>query len=162
VLAPHAGMSPFKKLLVPVDFSAHSDEALRVACQLAEAFEAPLTLVHVFSAPAYPMPGGSVVALPGTYAEMVQAAKAQLEKVASNIKRDHNAVQVDLRTLEGVAFREIVGFARQSGSDLIVMGTHGRSGLKHALLGSVAEKVVRKAPCAVLTVRLPGHTFEHP
>lgn len=155
-------MSPFKKLLVPIDFSPHSDEALRVACQLAEAFDSPLTLVHVFAAPSYPMPDGSVLSAPGTYAELVQAANAQIEKVATDIKRDHNAVRVEGRTLEGTPFREIIGFARKHDFDLIVMGTHGRTGLKHVLLGSVAERVVRKAPCAVLTVRVPGHTFEHP
>ncbi|HUQ06713.1 MAG TPA: universal stress protein [Kofleriaceae bacterium] len=155
-------MSPFKKLLAPIDFSPHSDEALRVACQLAETFDAPLTLVHVFAAPVYPTPDGSVVAFPSSYAELVQAANTQVEKVVAAIKRDHNAVRVDGRTLEGVAFREIIGFARKSDTDLIVLGTHGRTGIKHVLLGSVAERVVRKAPCAVLTVRLPGHSFEHP
>jgi nucleotide-binding universal stress UspA family protein len=155
-------MSPFQKLLAPIDFSPHSDEALRVACQLAETFEAPLTLVHVFAAPAYPMPDGSVISSPSKYADLVAAANTQLEKVVATIRRDHNAVRVDARTLEGVAFREIIAYARKSDTDLIVMGTHGRTGLKHTLLGSVAERVVRKAPCAVLTVRLPGHTFEHP
>ena len=72
------------------------------------------------------------------------------------------AVGVEAKLVEGVPFKEIISFARAGNYDLIVMGTHGRSGLKHALLGSVAEKVVRKAPCAVLTVRMPGHTFEHP
>ncbi len=155
-------MSPFRKMLVPVDFSAHSDEALRVACAMAETFGASLTLVNVFSPPIYPTPEGAYVALPATYAEIVSATNQRLEEMAGQVKRDHAGLAVDSRTLEGVPFREIVGFAKKHDFDLIVMGTHGRTGLKHALLGSVAEKVVRKAPCAVLTVRLGGHTFEHP
>lgn len=157
-----AVMSPFQKILVPIDFSPHSDEALRVACEMAETFGASLTLVNVFSAPIYPMPEGAYVAMPAAYADVVAATNKRLEETCAVVKRDHQALAVDSRALEGVPFREIVAFARKQGIDLIVMGTHGRTGLKHALLGSVAEKVVRKASCAVLTVRLPGHTFEHP
>lgn len=155
-------MSPFRKILVPVDFSAHSEEAMRIACAMAETFGASLTLVNVFSPPIYPTPEGAYVALPATYAEIVAETNKHLEELAAKVKREHEGLAIDSRTLEGVAFREIVGFARKHAFDLIVMGTHGRTGLKHALLGSVAEKVVRKAPCAVLTVRLGGHTFEHP
>ena len=155
-------MSPFHKILAPVDFSAHSDEALRVACAMAETFSAPLTLVNVFSPPIYPLPEGAFVAMPAAYAEVLAATNKRLEEAAAALKREHETIAIDTRTLEGVPFREIVGFARKHAFDLIVMGTHGRTGLKHALLGSVAEKVVRKAPCAVLTVRLAGHVFEHP
>ena len=156
------GMSPFKKILVPLDFSAHSDEALRVACQMAETFGASVTLMNVFSPPIYPTPEGSYVALPTVYADLVAANNKRLEDTTASVKRDHPSLTVESCVLEGVPFREIVGFARKHAFDLIVMGTHGRTGLKHALLGSVAEKVVRKAPCAVLTVRLAGHSFEHP
>jgi nucleotide-binding universal stress UspA family protein len=155
-------MSPFKKILVPIDFSAHSDEALRIACVMAETFRASLMLVNVFSPPIYPTPDGAFVAMPETYAEVIATHGRRLEEAVAAVKRDHATLEVSCRTLEGVPFREIVAFAREHAFDLIVMGTHGWTGLKHALLGSVAEKVVRKAPCAVLTVRLPGHTFEHP
>jgi nucleotide-binding universal stress UspA family protein len=155
-------MSPFKKILVPLDFSAHSDEALDVACGMAEAFGASLTLVNVFSPPIYPTPEGAYVAMPVAYAEMLAANNKRLEETVVAVKRDHANLDVECRLLEGVPFREIVGFARKHAFDLIVMGTHGRTGLKHVFLGSVAEKVVRKAPCAVLTVRLAGHTFEQP
>jgi nucleotide-binding universal stress UspA family protein len=155
-------MSPFKKILVPLDFSAHSDEALRVACAMAETFGASLTLVNVFSPPIYPTPEGAYVVLPTIYADLIAANNKRLEETVASVKRDHATLEVDCRALEGVPFREIVGFARKGAFDLVVMGTHGRTGLKHALLGSVAEKVVRKAPCAVLTVRLAGHSFEHP
>lgn len=155
-------MSPFKKILVPLDFSAHSDEAQRVACEMAETFGASVTLVNVFSPPIYPTPEGAYVALPTVYADLVAANNQRLEGAMAAVKQAHPTLSVESCVLEGVPFREIVGFARKHGFDLIVMGTHGRTGLKHALLGSVAEKVVRKAPCAVLTVRVAGHTFEHP
>ncbi|HWM86759.1 MAG TPA: universal stress protein, partial [Kofleriaceae bacterium] len=70
--------------------------------------------------------------------------------------------EVGTNISQGVPFAEVVREAREGGFDLIVMGTHGRTGLRHALIGSVAEKVVRKAPCPVLTVRPPGQEFERP
>jgi nucleotide-binding universal stress UspA family protein len=155
-------MGPFRKLLVPIDFSAHADEALRVACSLAKAFDASLTVLDVFSPPVYPIPDGAFVTLPSVYADLIAAARTRLEETVATLRRDHAGIVVDGTTVEGVPFREIIGFARTHGHDLIVMGTHGRTGLRHVFLGSVAEKVVRKAPCAVLTVRLPGHTFEQP
>jgi nucleotide-binding universal stress UspA family protein len=155
-------MSPFKKILAPLDFSAHSDEALRAACAMAETFGAPLTLLHVVSPPAYPMPDGAYVQLPVAYADLIAASNKRLEETIATVRREHPKVDVDCRSVEGAPFREIIDFARKHGFDLIVMGTHGRSGLKHVFLGSVAEKVVRKAPCAVLTVRLAGHTFVQP
>jgi nucleotide-binding universal stress UspA family protein len=155
-------MSPFRKLLVPIDFSPHSQEALRVACSLAKAFDAPITLLHVFSAPVYPMPEGAFVTLPAAYAELIAATRQRLEVMTSKVKSEHETIKIDATTIEGVPFREIIAFARKHGHDLVVMGTHGRTGLKHVFLGSVAEKVVRKAPCAVLTVRIPGQTFEQP
>ncbi len=154
-------MAPFRKILVPVDFSPHSEEATRVALQLARAFDAPVTLATVFQVPIYPLPEGAFIAFPNAYAEATVAAGKRLEEVAA-AARAAGPTTIDIKVLEGVAFREIVAFAREGGFDLIVMGTHGRTGIKHALLGSVAEKVVRKAPCAVLTVRLTGHGFEHP
>jgi nucleotide-binding universal stress UspA family protein len=155
-------MQPFRKILVPIDFSPHSDEALRVAGSLAKAFDAPLTMLHVFSPPVYPMPEGAFVTLPAAYAELIDATRTRLEEITAKFKKAHEGVKIDSTTVEGVPFREIITFARKGGHDLIVMGTHGRTGLKHVFLGSVAEKVVRKASCAVLTVRLPGHTFEQP
>jgi nucleotide-binding universal stress UspA family protein len=154
-------MSLFRKILVPVDFSAHSEEALRVSGELARTFDATVTLVNVFQIPIYALPEGAFIALPSAYAEATLEAGKQLEAVAA-AARAVGMIAVETKVLEGIAFREIVRFACDGAFDLIVMGTHGRTGIKHALLGSVAEKVVRKAPCAVLTVRLAGHTFEHP
>ena len=81
------------------------------------------------------------------FEEHLDEAKAEAEAAG--------AVRTETKLLEGIAHSEIVSFAQEFGYDLIVMGTHGRTGIMHALLGSVAERVLRKAPCPVLTVRLP-------
>ena len=97
-------------------------------------------------------------------ASLEQYARAEavkdFEKLVATL--DKGEVQVTTRIEVGRPAAAIVRLASEGGADMVVMGTHGRTGLKHALLGSVAEKVVRKAPCAVLTVRAPGHRFEHP
>lgn len=160
-LQTRPGMALFRRILVALDFSPHSEEAQRIALELAEASQAEVTLATVFQIPIYSQPEGAFIPLPTAYAEAMRATGSQLERVAS-AARETSRVTIETKVLEGVAFRELVGFARTGGFDLIVIGTHGRTGLRHALLGSVAEKVVRKAPCAVLTVRLPGHSFEHP
>lgn len=154
-------MRLFRKLLVPTDFSPHAEEALRVALELARSFEAPITLANVFQAPVYPLPEGSFIAFPHAYSEALETARKALESTAASA-RAAGGPPIETLVLEGVPFREIIGVARTGEFDLIVMGTHGRTGLRHALIGSVAEKVVRKAPCAVLTIRLGSHTFEHP
>jgi nucleotide-binding universal stress UspA family protein len=92
--------------------------------------------------------------------QFVAAARAALERVV----REANApgVVIHAEVAEGLPFDEIVRLARDRNVDLIVMGTHGHTGLAHVLMGSVAEKVVRRAPCPVLTVRHPEHEFVHP
>jgi nucleotide-binding universal stress UspA family protein len=77
-------------------------------------------------------------------------------------KRVPEGVRTTARTVRGAPFLEILQAARKNKSDLVVMGTHGRTGLSHVLMGSTAEKVVRKCPCPVLTIKHPGHRFEHP
>ena len=154
-------MAPFKNILVPIDFSKYSERALAVACDLARTFQIPVTLFHAYAIPTYPLPEGQVLASPETVAEILektQSAMNQLRARAATLGAPH----VDAILNEGIAFAEIVRVAREQDFDLICMGTHGRTGIKHALLGSVAEKVVRKASCAVLTVRDPALTFEKP
>lgn len=154
-------MRPIRKILVPVDFSDPSRDAMRFACDLAKRYEASVTLLHVYQVPGYALPEGYILAGPETVAELMSA----IDKGMAGVKREAEAEGVrDVATsvVQGVAFAEIVRAAREGMIDLIVMGTHGRTGLKHALLGSVAEKVLRKAPCPVLTVRHPEYEFEHP
>jgi nucleotide-binding universal stress UspA family protein len=149
------------KILVPVDFSGHSLKALNYACELAKKFDAPIVLVHAYAIPAYTLPEGYIMASPSTIAEVMN----KIEEAMGQTKKEalaRGAKSVESVVVEGIPFAEIIRTAREKSCDLIIMGTHGRTGLKHALLGSVAEKVVRKAPCAVLTVRDDEHEFEKP
>lgn len=143
-------MRPIKRILCPTDFSDCAAEALRFAIDTAEKFEASITLLHVYGIPAYPLPEGGFFGGPSVTAELVRDATEQLERLKQQTARSVPA-HVELR--EGVPASEICRFAREGDFDLIVIGTHGRTGIRHLLLGSVAEVVVRKAPCAVLTVR---------
>jgi len=149
------------KILVPVDFSAHAMKALNYAAELARKFDASLVLMHAYAIPAYTLPEGYIMASPATVAEVmnkIEEAMGGARKQAEQL----GVKNVESVVVEGIPFAEIVRTAREKGCDLIVMGTHGRTGLRHALLGSVAEKVVRKASCAVLTVRDDSHEFEKP
>jgi universal stress protein A len=142
-----------QRFLVPIDFSESANQALEYAINLAGKLEAHLTLLHVIQS----VPLGGVdmgVTLPYTYlqdleAEITQSMEACLTRVAAA------GLEGDIVVVHGVPFHEIVETAKTQKVDLIVMGTHGRSGLQHILLGSVAEKVVRLAPCPVLVARQP-------
>jgi universal stress protein A len=153
-------MQPFHKILVPTDFSPHSAEAIRVAASLSKSFEAPLTVMTVYQPALVPMvPDGVMFPLVVDVDGEVEQMKTRLHEVeAAATAAGADRVSCELR--QGSPFDEIIANAREGQYDLIVMGTHGHSGLAHALLGSTAEKVVRKAPCAVLTVRLPGENEE--
>lgn len=141
----------FHRIMCPVDFSAGSSEALRVAAELARERDAALVLVHVWS-PAQMTMGEGYLA-PTVIQDMVDGETAQLAKSKTEAQQ-LGVKEVATRLLTGVPWDEIVSAARSdSAVDLIVIGTHGRTGLAHVLLGSVAEKVVRHAPCPVLVVR---------
>ena len=146
-------MLSISRILVPTDFSEPSDEALQYAKGLAEKFNASLHVLHVLedlAAHAWTTEV-YVSALPGVHEEMERQATERLgELLSEDEKRKYDAT-LALRT--GSAFVEVIRHAREEGIDLIVMGTHGRGAIAHMLLGSVAERVVRKAPCPVLTVR---------
>lgn len=155
-------MAPFHKILVSTDFSPHSAEAVQVAAAMSKLCDAPLMIVTVYQLPIIPLvPEGALFPRPEDMVVDFERINKKLAEVAVEATAA-GAIAVTTSLLQGAPFAEIIARARDGGFDLIVMGTHGRTGLKHALLGSVAEKVVRKAPCAVLTVRAPGHRFEHP
>lgn len=151
-----------KRILCPVDFSESSDHAMRYAAALAETFGAELTLLHVVAPVIAALPGET--ALPDTLQadvdELVDACRERLEQTVGKLAA--NGLPVQHKILNGVPFVEIIRYARDTEMDLIVMGTHGRTGLGHLLIGSVAERVVRKSPCPVLTVKHPGHEFVLP
>ena len=149
-------MPRIARILVPTDFSAASDAALRYARSLATQFGASITLVHVFEDPftSGAFVGDGVVTMPLDLREaMERAAREQLQKQHAEHAQSLPLSSSDL--LMGAAAKRIVEHAEKIHADLIVMGTHGRGGLGHLLLGSIAEKVVRTAKCPVLTVREP-------
>jgi nucleotide-binding universal stress UspA family protein len=155
-------MIQLQRILVPTDFSDCSTIALRYGAALAERFGSEVHIVHVVQdlVALAPEPGLSFPP-PGEYLQELQSsAERSLERLPG--EGVALAGPVTRRVLQGPPFVELIRYAREQDIDLIVMGTHGRSGLAHVLLGSVAERVVRKAPCPVLTVRPEGHQFELP
>lgn len=153
-------MIEVKRILFPTDFSEHSEHAWTYALAFAKEFGAELHLIHVVAAP--PHVGEAYVTYdPKQLLEATTAeANAQLDRMVE-AARDARLTFHRL-VVTGVDFREIIEAARTREVDLIVMATHGRTGLAHALMGSVAEKVVRKAPCPVLTIKHPKMRFEMP
>jgi nucleotide-binding universal stress UspA family protein len=142
----------FRKLLVPTDFSEHSAAALDMACQLAK-LGAHITLLHVCHIPVYALPEGAVIAGAAVVGDIVAEASESLERERAHAQT-RTGLAIDTLAPFGNPATEIVRIARDGGYDLVIMGKHGRTGLRRALLGSVAEQVVRHAPCPVLTVPL--------
>jgi CBS domain-containing protein/nucleotide-binding universal stress UspA family protein len=143
-------MPAFAQILVPVDYSAPSDAALRMAADLARAFKGRLLVLHLLPLEVYRLGDFPIVAGDGMHlAEETERLAAHVREILGD--RDAPAHEVEVSW--GSPYLQIVETAIDRRADLIVMGTHGRTGLKHALLGSVAEKTVRLAPCPVLTVR---------
>jgi len=145
----------WKKICCPIDFSDSSRAALRAAVELCKTFGAELTLFHAYQLPGYTLPEGSVVASPKMLQDLADQAEAHLaewQKIAVGM----GVAEVRIAKAVGEPALEVVEFAREGRFDLLVVGTHGRTGLRHALLGSTAERVVRRAGCPVLTVHPEG------
>jgi nucleotide-binding universal stress UspA family protein len=155
-------MIDLRRILVPTDFSKFSQVALKYGIALAEKFGAELYLLHVVQDLSLFVPDAVAVAPPIAVPveQFTAAAREALERIVRENKLEGLSVFREIR--EGAPFYEIIRFAKEHEIDLIVMGTHGHTGLAHVLLGSVTERVVRKAPCPVLTVRDPEHEFVHP
>ncbi len=146
-------MAAIRKILVPTDFSLDSREAVRFAIDLAEQLGGSVTVLHVYHLAAYMLPDGStVVPRAGVVADHLSAIRDALlfetQAVASRTK-----VPISHRSVEGVPHVEIARIAADEAYDLVVMGSHGRSGLPRLLLGSVAEKVLRTCSRPVVVVR---------
>jgi nucleotide-binding universal stress UspA family protein len=154
-------VATFKKILVPVDFSEPSTRALDAAADLAKDYGAALTIVHVYEPLAIAVPEGYQLFTEDQLNRMFEELQRELAEQQRRAELA-GAPRVDTELLHGFAVTEIQNFAQQCNFDLIVMGTHGRRGLSHAFLGSVAERVVRLAPCPVLTVRAPRVTESKP
>jgi len=137
-----------KKILFPTDFSSLSDAPLRYATALAKDTGATLLIVHVEEPPlAY---GGGEM-----YYGVTEPDHEALQKMLDNVKPTDPSVPCERRFVTGEPATAIVDLAEEEGVDLIVMGTHGRRGVSRLLMGSIAEAVVRRAPCPVLTYKSP-------
>jgi nucleotide-binding universal stress UspA family protein len=154
-------MLAINNILVATDFGEAADSALDYGRELAARFGATLHVLHVaeevaiaFGAEAY-----SAI-LPEMQEEVEAAARRRLHELTIDSDASGPRTTTAIRT--GPAVYAIVDYAREHGIDLIVMGTHGRGAVAHLVLGSVAERVVRLAPCPVLTVRHPEHEFVRP
>jgi len=158
-------MSLVSKILYPTDFSQHSQAAIPLALDLAKRYEAELHCLHAVDLQhEFFMEGGYVIPLQTEPIDWQRTHKAALEHMNEFVNRHmpERSDPVKQVIAEGKPFEQIIRYARQEKIDLIVIGTHGHSALASMLIGSVAEKVVRKAPCAVLIVRHPGHEFKSP
>jgi nucleotide-binding universal stress UspA family protein len=155
--APVLASLKIKYILVPIDFSAPSKKALDYAVPFAEQFGAKLTLLHVVEPVATPDFANSFPLMMEND-KLMAACKAQLQSLVKVQVIDPKLVEKTL-VRQGRAFHEIADAARTLKMDLIIISTHGYTGLKHALLGSTAERVVRHAPCPVLVVREREHEF---
>lgn len=158
---PAAPMVPLrfqlKKVLVPVDFSEPSRKALHYAQVFAEQFGAKLTLLHVVEPLSYP-PDFAVVPLlpPDAEGPRLRELTKHLEELGRSVG---GTVGTESLVISGRPWQGVVDYAEESDTDLIIVSTHGYTGLKHVLLGSVTEKIVRHAPCPVLVVRDEEHDF---
>ena len=151
-----------KKILVATDFGEASDSALSYGRDLARTYGAKLHVLHVAeNLFARYRDDGSMVVLPQMQTDVENAARKRLEGLVTDEDRTMLRAEPVVLTALGTA-EAIVEYAKAHTVDIIVMGTHGRRALSHLLMGSVAERVVRMAPCPVLTVRHPEHEFLAP
>lgn len=151
------------RILCPTDFSACAEHALAYAQLLSEFSGAKLQLLAVFEPFTYSQGSelfGAQYDMAGAAMEIEAAFKRKLDDRVTSLKATNENVSGIFAV--GLPFMEIIQAAKEQKADMIVMGTHGRTGLEHVLMGSVAEKVVRRAPCPVLTVKHPDHVFKMP
>jgi universal stress protein A len=148
-------MSSIRNILLATDFSPGAEAATAVAFEMAQRFAAKLILLHVYPPPAYYTGAfGDAYLLP---TDVIEKVRTDAERALKDLhhRAAKEGIQAEPVALEGIAADIIVAVASSHQVGLIVMGTEGRTGLRHFLLGSVAERVVRTAECPVITVRLP-------
>jgi nucleotide-binding universal stress UspA family protein len=137
-------------ILVPIDFDPGSDRALELAKELAQGLGQELVLVHVYQLPVFAYPGIEATTVPAILPQVASAARRALDQFARERGIHRSLVR------EGHIATEILAVAKELGAKMIVMATHGRTGIAHALLGSITERVVRESPIPVVTVRSPA------
>jgi nucleotide-binding universal stress UspA family protein len=138
-----------RKIIVPSDFTVFSDHALEYAVVIAKRFRASLLIMHVIEPFTYSVT--DMMQVVDHYVPLKTIAQPMLENLQNRASKV--GVKSSNFVTKGTPYLEIIKKARKEGADLIVMGTHGRTGAKHLLMGSVAERVVRMAPCPVLTLK---------
>lgn len=156
-------MIRIKKILYPTDFSELAKHALVYVRSFADAYAAEVHVIHIVdeSYQYWMAMGPNSLPIGPAPEELASTSKSELEKLV-NGELAGMKFPVQTAVVVGRPYLEIVKYAKDKAIDLIIIGTHGRSGIAQALLGSVAEKVVRKSPCPVLTVRSPEHDFVLP
>lgn len=144
-------MPEIRRILCATDFSPASTRVYQYAIDLAARLQAEVKLIHAYQIPAYTLPDG-VVEVPIEVENGIRdRLTKQLEEFARSI--DTRGVRVESKLFDGVPYVEITRAAKEMSTDLVIIGTHGRTGLAHLLLGSVAERVVRTSEVPVLTIR---------
>jgi nucleotide-binding universal stress UspA family protein len=143
-------MAIIQRILVPTDFSDCARRALDYAAELANRLSASIVVAHIYVPPVVYMPEG-VWAMPDAFPDARKDLEQAMARLAAQV-REKKVAQVETVIVEGDPSHEIVKVAQQQKCDLVVLGTHGRTGVRHLVLGSVAEKVVRRSTCPVLTV----------
>ena len=153
-------MIKIKNILCPIDYSVYSEKALEYAIEFAGKYEAKLYLIHVLDIRIYDMNDPDLYNVNIVDKDTIERLKERLLRcISEDIK---GKISVEAVVVQGVPFTEIIRMAKEYMVDLIVLGTHGRTGLSQAIMGSVAERGVRKSPCPVLTIRHPEHEFIMP
>ncbi|MDR4507083.1 MAG: universal stress protein [Candidatus Brocadiaceae bacterium] len=153
-------MITLKNILCPIDYSIYSEIALKYAIEFAERYRAKLFLIHVLDSRSYDVDDLEIHGTEITDKEAIDSLKTKLLTCVN--EETKNKITVEAIVLYGVPFSEIITASKKYQIDLIVLGTHGRTGLVHAIMGSVAEKVIRKATCPVITIRHPEREFIMP
>jgi nucleotide-binding universal stress UspA family protein len=149
-------MAKFRTILHPTDFSPGSAAAFAYACDLARDYDARLIVLHAFG-PVVPM-GDEGIVVSNNVDDLRVCARNQLDA----IRPPNPTVRLEPVVRDGASTQAILDAAREFKADLIVMGTHGRTGLRRVVLGSVTEEVLREAPCPVLTVKAPAAAARRP
>ena len=152
-------MISLKKILCPIDHSDCSKEALKYAVSFAMKEEAKLLLLHIIDIRSFNEELDAISKQIPDEETFERLRVKLLDCIPEEIRDD---MDVEAIVIQGIPFAEIISTAKEKEIDMIVIGSHGRTGISHMMLGSVSEKVVRKAPCPVLTVRQPGHEFVMP
>ncbi|MFH1740143.1 MAG: universal stress protein [bacterium] len=148
---------PIKKILYATDFSRHGTHGFRYAITLSKCFQARMVIFHAITLPpTIPADPTGGVALADYFEELEEESKARLQEMLDEARK--HGVEAETLLVDGAPHKTVLQEAKRLGVDLIVVGTHGRTGVEHLLLGSTAEKIVRQSPVPVLVVRHPQHS----